>query len=180
MLDDVLGDRSSRSSRVMRWYSRANSRSSFFSCSSSSSAASSRSLHVLVQVLVGELELRDAVLVEERHGRAVLDRLLEVVDADVVAEDLPGLLLAHDQRRAGEGDEGGVGQGVRMFRASVSYWLRCASSVMTMMSDRSREHRVPLALLGAELLDQREDVAVILAEQPLEVLAALGLGLRPR
>ena len=32
---------SNRSSRVIRWYSRANSRSSFFSCSASSSAASS-------------------------------------------------------------------------------------------------------------------------------------------
>ncbi len=55
-------------------------------------------LHVLVEVLVGQLQLGDAVLVEERHGRAVVDRLLEVVDADVIAEDLPGLLLA---RRSG-------------------------------------------------------------------------------
>ncbi len=54
----------------------------------------------------------DAVLVVQRHGGAVVDRLLEVVDADVVAEDLARLLLAGDQRRAGEADEGGVGQGV--------------------------------------------------------------------
>ena len=29
------------------------------------------------------------------------------------------------------------GRAVRIFSASVSYWLRCASSVMTMISDRS-------------------------------------------
>ncbi len=28
------------------------------------------------------------------------------------------------------------GSAVRMFRARMSYWLRCASSVMTMMSER--------------------------------------------
>jgi hypothetical protein len=30
-----------------------------------------------------------------------------------------------------------LGSAFRMFNASVSYWLRCASSVITMMSDRS-------------------------------------------
>ena len=69
-------------------------------------------LHVVVQVLVGELQFGDAVLVVQRDRRAVLDRLPEVVDADVVAEDLARPLLARHQRRAGEADERGVRQGV--------------------------------------------------------------------
>jgi NifB/MoaA-like Fe-S oxidoreductase len=36
---------------------------------------------VLVQVRVHELQLRRAFLVEERHGRTALDRLLEVVES---------------------------------------------------------------------------------------------------
>ena len=38
------------------------------------------------EVLVDELQLRDAVLVVERDGGAVFDGVSEVVDADVVAE----------------------------------------------------------------------------------------------
>ena len=51
---------------------------------------SSSVLQVVVEVLVGQLQLGDAVLVVERDRGAVLDRLAEVVDADVVAEDLAG------------------------------------------------------------------------------------------
>jgi len=43
-------------------------------------------VNVLVQVRVHELQLRRAVLVVKRHSRAVLDRLLEVVDRNVIAE----------------------------------------------------------------------------------------------
>ena len=48
--------------------------------------------HVVVQVLVGELQFGDAVFVVEGHRGPVLNGLLEVVDADVIAEDLPRLL----------------------------------------------------------------------------------------
>ena len=65
---------------------------------------------VVVQIGIVELQLRRAVLVEERHRRAVLHRLLEVVDRHVIAEDLARALLARDQRRAGEGQEQRVGQ----------------------------------------------------------------------
>ena len=61
-----------------------------------------------------------------------------------------------------------------MLPAKMSYWLRCASSVMTMMSDRVGEHRVAFAVLRAELLDQREDVAVVfLVQHPLQALTAV-------
>ena len=62
-----------------------------------------------------------------------------------------------------------------MLAAKMSYWLRCASSVMTMMSDRVGENRVAFAVFRAELLDQREDVAVVfLIQHPLQALAAVG------
>ena len=70
---------------------------------------------VLVQVRVHQLQLRRAVLVEERHGRAVLDGLLEVVDGNVIAEHLLRPFLAGDERRAGEGEE----QRLRQRRAHV-------------------------------------------------------------
>ena len=57
------------------------------------------------------------------------------------------------------------GSALRMFSARVSYWLRCASSVMTMMSSRPRAPACRLALREPELVDQREDVAVVLAQQ---------------
>jgi hypothetical protein len=55
---------------------------------------------VLVEGWIRQPQLGGAVLVEERNGRSILDRLLEVVDAHVVAEDLAGALLARDERRA--------------------------------------------------------------------------------
>ena len=62
-------------------------------------------LYVLVEVFVCELELGDAVLVVERNRRVVLDRLTKVVDADVISEDLFGLLFADHQRCAREANE---------------------------------------------------------------------------
>ena len=53
-------------------------------------------LQLVVEVLVGELKLRDAVLVVERDGGAIGDGVPKVVDRHVVAEYLPGLLLAGD------------------------------------------------------------------------------------
>ncbi len=57
----------------------------------------------------------------------------------------------------------------------MSYWLRCASSVMAMMSERSDKHRIRLARLAAKLLDQRENVAlVILSVAPLRCSLLVG------
>ena len=63
----------------------------------------------LGEILVDQLQLGNAVLVVQRDRRAVLDRVAEVVDADVVTELLArGLLLTGDQRCAGEAHHRGV------------------------------------------------------------------------
>ena len=46
------------------------------------------------------------------HRGAVLHGTLDVVDADVVAKDGPGVGVFQFYGGAGEADEGGVGQGV--------------------------------------------------------------------
>ena len=64
---------------------------------------------------LGQAELDKPGLVEHRDGRAVLDRLGQVVDQlDVLAEDRPRVLarLAPRDRRAGERDERGMRQRV--------------------------------------------------------------------
>ena len=151
---------------MIRWYCWRERRSSFRSCSSSSSASSRIAHQVLVEVLVGELQLGDAVLVVERHRRAVLDRLPEVVDRDVVAEDLAG----SSPRPAISGvPVKPRKRGVRQRVAHVQRERVVLAAVRLVGDDDDvgavGEHRVRLALLGAELLDQREDVAVVLAEQ---------------
>ena len=66
-------------------------------------------LRLLVLV---EFDPRQAALVVDRHGRAVLDRAADVVDVDVVAEHGGRVDVVLLDRRAGEADEGGVGQRV--------------------------------------------------------------------
>ena len=120
---------------------------------------------LLVEALVDELQLGDAVLVVERDRRAVLDRVAEVVDRDVVAE----LLRASAPRPTISGVpvkpmNAAFGSAWRMFSASVSYWLRCASSVMTITSSRSESTGISVSPVSQpELVDQREDVAVVRA-----------------
>jgi hypothetical protein len=118
-------------------------------------------------------QLGRAVLVEERDRRAVLDRLLEVVDAHVVAEDLAGALLPRDEGRAREGDE----ERVRQRRAHVHRELVVLRPVRLVDDDDDVRPRVE-HLGRLELVDQREDVAVVLAEQLPQVRAAGGVALR--
>src|SRR5665213_170159 len=59
-------------------------------------------VEIVVEVGVVEMKLRRTVLVVKRHRRAILDRLLEVVNGDVVAEEIPSPLLANNEWRAGE------------------------------------------------------------------------------
>ena len=67
--------------------------------------------------------LRRPPLVEDRDGGAVRLRLADRVGVDELPEDLVGaLLLAHDDRRAGEADAGAVrecAQEVRVQGAGV-------------------------------------------------------------
>ena len=65
---------------------------------------------VVIQIRIDELQLRCAVLVEQRDRGTVFDRLLEVVDGDVVAEDFLGPLLAGNERCAREGQKHRLGQ----------------------------------------------------------------------
>ena len=105
-------------------------------------------------LLVLELELRQPRLVVDRHGRAVVNRALDVVDVDVVAEDLLGADVGRLDGRSGEADERGIGQRVAdvlgeavadgtprprglISCASKPYWLRWASSAMKTMLRRS-------------------------------------------
>ena len=121
---------------------------------------------------IDQLQLRRAVLVEERHRRAVLDRLLEVVDRDVVAEDLPGALLAGDQRRAGEGEEQRLGQ-----RGAHVQRQRVVLAAVRLVGEHDHVGPVAEHLRRLELVDQREDVAVVAAQQLAQVRAARGVAL---
>ena len=59
-----------------------------------------------------EGQLGDAAFVVDRHGGLVGHGALDVVDGDVVAEHRPGVGVGLLDRRAGEADEGGVGEGI--------------------------------------------------------------------
>src|SRR4029077_18682692 len=63
---------------------------------------------VVTEVWIGNLNLRDAVLVVELDSRVIGGGCSEVVDRDIVAKHLTSALLASDQRRAGEAQEAGV------------------------------------------------------------------------
>ena len=85
-------------------------------------------------------------LVQDRHGCAVRLRLADRVGVDELPEDLVGaLLLAHDDRRAGEADAGAVRQ--------------CAQKV-----------RVQGAGVRAVRLIDEDDDRVALVEQPERLL----------
>ena len=133
---------------------------------------------LVVEVLVGELQLGHTILVVERDGGTVRDGVPEVVDRHVVAEHLPGLLLASDERCAGEPQKRRVGQRqTHVRRQSV------VLGAMGLVGDDHdvvalRQNRHLLAFLGRdELVDQREDVAVVLAEQRAQMGRVLSVDL---
>ncbi len=72
-------------------------------------------VHLLVhlrQRFFLQAQFGQARLEVDGHRGAVLLRLLHVVDVDVVTEHGAGVAVLARYRRAGEGDESGVGQGV--------------------------------------------------------------------
>ncbi len=116
-----------------------------------------------------------------RHRGAVLHRLLDVVDADVVAEDGAGVAVGQLDGRAGEGDEGGVGQGVaHVAGEAVDEVVLAAVRLVGDHHDVAPvgEHRVAVALvgIGEELLHGGEDHA---AGARLQKLAQVRRGSRP-
>ena len=110
-----------------------------------------------------QLQLGEPALVVDRHGRAVDDRALDVVDADVVAEDGARVGVGLLDRRAGEADERGVRQRVAHVPGeAVDEVVLAAVRLVGDDDDVApvREHRVAVALLlGEELLDRGEDHA---------------------
>ena len=118
------------------------------------------------EVVVDQLELGDAVFVVQRDGRAVGDGVAEVVGVDVVAELLLGQLLPRDQRRSGEPHERGVGQRTTHVQGEgvVLATVRLVGDDDDVRAIREHRHR-GLAGCLTELVDQREDVAVIAGEQ---------------
>jgi len=61
---------------------------------------------------INQLDARKARFVVNRHRGAILHRAADVVDVDVVAEHRRSVHIGRLDGRAGEADEGGVGQGI--------------------------------------------------------------------
>ena len=115
-------------------------------------------------------ELRQAALVVDRHRGPVFHRALDVVDADVVAEDVARVAVGLLDGRAREADERCAGQGVaHVGGESVDEVVLAAVSLVGDDHDVAtrRQQRMPVALLvGKEFLDRGEDHASRLALQP--------------
>ena len=121
----------------------------------------------------------EPALVVDRHRRAVLDGALDVVDADVVAEHGARVGVLELDRRAGEADEGRVGQGVpHVAGEAVDEVVLAAMRLVGDDHDVAalRQQRVAVALLlGEELLDGGEHHA---ARLDREFRAQIGPALR--
>ena len=125
-------------------------------------------------------ELCQPALVEDRHGRAILDGALDVVDADVVAEHRAGVGVLQFDGRAGEADERGVRERVAHVAGEAVDEVVLAAVRLVGDDDdvpAHRKQRMPVALLfGEELLDRGEHDTARLDGQPgPQVGAAAGL-----
>ena len=129
-------------------------------------------VNVVIQIGIDELQFRRAVLVKQRHGRAVLHRLLEVVDRHVITEHILGALFAGNQRRAGKGEEQGLGQG----RAHVQR-QRVVLAAVRFVGEHDHIRPVAQHLRRLKLVDEREHVTVIAAQQLAQMRAAAGMAL---
>ena len=133
-------------------------------------------VELLAQVFVLVQHFRHALLVEQRHGGAVIHRLAEVVFRDVIAEPLVGLAVAPKQRGAGEGEVLGIGQsGPHVLGQGL------VLGAVGLVDDHDDvvavgEQRIFLTLGPAEFLDQGKDEALVLAEECAHLLAVLRLG----
>jgi hypothetical protein len=116
------------------------------------------------EFLVGVTQAWRRGSVIDRHRRLVGHGALDVVDADVIAEDHARIAVRLLDRCAGEADERHVGSESGRFRASPSsksYWVRCASSAMTRTLRRFDNSRAfPLATLRPRLLKVSESILI--------------------
>ena len=122
-----------------------------------------------------------SAFVVDRDGGLVFDGALEVVNADVVAEDSPGIGVLQLDRRGSESHEGGVGQCVSHVPCVSVYEVVLASVCFIgdnhdVVSAGKRGVGV-VFVLGEEFLDGREDNPARLdGEFLVKVGAAFGPG----
>ena len=127
-----------------------------------------------------ELELEEPRLVVDGYGGSVLHRPLDVVDADVVAEDRPRVRVRLLDRRPREADERRIGKGVAHVAGEAVDEVVLAP--VRLVGDHDdvaaiREHRVAVALLfREELLNRGEhDSPAGHSQESPQIRAAFGL-----
>src|SRR6266566_5801466 len=127
-----------------------------------------------------EPKLNQAALVVDRHSCAIVHRLRDVINIDVVAEDLPSNPVARLDRRSRETDKRSVGQSVTdVPREAVDKVVLAAMRLVGYHHDVSALRKCWIGVApvsDAELLKRREDYpARFYVEKLLEVLTRLSL-----
>ena len=119
--------------------------------------------NLLVDVLRSNVQLFAPRIIVERHGRAVINRPLEVVSGHIVTKHLLRQFVALEERRSSEPDIPRIRQGVAHVERQKPV-LRPMCLVGN--HDHVIAHRVRLAWthLFVELLDERKDMALVLAK----------------
>ena len=117
-------------------------------------------LRLLVLV---EFDARQPALVVDRHRRAVLDGAADVVDVDVVAEHGRRVHVVLLDRRAGEADEGGVGQTV----------AQILGEAVGDLAGLALDLRLEAVLAAVRLVGDHDDVASV-GQNRIVCLAVLG------
>lgn len=129
----------------------------------------------LAQIFVLDQHFRHPFLVEQRHGRAIVGGLLEVVFTDVIPEPGIGLAAPPQKRRAGKGQILGLGQaGSHVFRKR---FILGTVGLVHHHDDvvPAGQERVFLPFGIAEFLNQCKDDSLVLTQELSHLFAVLGL-----
>ena len=129
----------------------------------------------LVELWVRDFELRSAVFVKEGDRCSVFHTLLEVVDAHVVTEDLASAFFTGNERSAGEGYELRIRQlGPHVHRQGI---VLAAVGLIGQHNDvvAFAQHGMECAGVGAELVDEGEDVTMVFAQELTKMSGLCGL-----